>query len=57
MDLQWTILKVYGPKNVVIKLMDLPWRLNLIEEEEAMVEFSDAEEEDEPAPVEWAESI
>ena len=36
---------------------DLLRRLNLTEEEEVVVEFSDAEEEDEPAPVEWAESI
>jgi hypothetical protein len=33
---------------------DLLRRLNLTEEEEAVVEFSNAEEEDELAPVEWA---
>lgn len=33
---------------------DLLRKLNLTEEEEAVADFSDVEEEDEVAPVEWA---
>jgi hypothetical protein len=35
-------------------VMDMLRRLNLTEEKEAVADFSDVEEDDEVAPVEWA---